>query len=119
MLVTVAITTAVWILVTLVTPPEPQDKLVAFYRRVRPAGPGWKRVAERAPDSPRPRENLVISFVNWVFGCALIYACLFGIGRLIFRQWMEALVCMFVAAISAAVISRNLSRADWQETAAE
>ena len=28
---------------------EPRDKLVDFYRRVRPAGPGWKSVAAEWP----------------------------------------------------------------------
>src|SRR4029079_15200859 len=36
MLTTVAITTAAWILVTFLTPPEPRQRLVEFYRRVRP-----------------------------------------------------------------------------------
>ena len=45
MLITVGITTVVWLLVTMLTPAEPQEKLVEFYRRVRPAGPGWSPIA--------------------------------------------------------------------------
>src|SRR5262249_44814143 len=45
MLVTVAITTLVWLFVTFFTAPEPSEKLIQFYRRVRPGGPGWKRIA--------------------------------------------------------------------------
>ena len=41
MLVTVGITTVVWVAVTFMTSPEPIATLVAFYRRVRPEGPGW------------------------------------------------------------------------------
>src|SRR6266705_650684 len=40
MLVTVAITTLVWIAATLLTAPEPEEKLIRFYRRVQPDGPG-------------------------------------------------------------------------------
>src|SRR5688572_9831430 len=47
-LTTVAITTAVWVIATFVTEPEPDAKLIAFYRRVRPAGPGWHGVAALA-----------------------------------------------------------------------
>ncbi len=111
MLVTVAVTSAVWILVTFLTPPEPQEKLVAFYRRVRPAGPGWKSIAALAEDGGSgPTESLASMFANWVLGCVLIYAALFGIGNLIFKQWTPALVCIVVAAVAAGLISRSLSR---------
>ncbi len=41
---TVAITTAVWLTATFLTRPVDLTTLVAFYEKVRPAGPGWKRV---------------------------------------------------------------------------
>ena len=37
MIITVAITTVVWLAATFLTQPEPQDMLVAFYRRTRPS----------------------------------------------------------------------------------
>src|SRR2546421_1202868 len=48
MLVTVGITTIVWITVTVFTRAEPVEKLVAFYRRVQPEGPGWNGIAAEA-----------------------------------------------------------------------
>jgi Na+/proline symporter len=116
MLATVAATTVVWLLVTFLTPPEPRDTLVSFYRRTRPAGPGWKPIAAVAGSSFTPNESLVVNFVNWLLGCVLIYAALFGIGKLIFRDWLAALVCLALAVVSAIVISRNLSRADWGQS---
>jgi Na+/proline symporter len=116
MLVTVGVTTGVWLLVTLLTPPEPRDKLVAFYRRVRPAGPGWKPVAALAGDTGiGPTESLTLQFINWLLGCTLIYASLFGIGKLIFKEWTAGLAFTAVALIAAVLISRNLSRAVWKE----
>jgi len=38
---TVAVTTVVWISVTLMTAPADRARLTEFYRLVRPAGPGW------------------------------------------------------------------------------
>jgi Na+/proline symporter len=114
-LVTVGVTTAAWLLVTFLTPPEPQEHLVKFYRRVRPAGPGWGPIAALAGDEVQPREHLAVNFVNWVLGCALVYASLFGIGKLIFREWTDALICIVVALVAAIIISRNLAQADWKE----
>src|SRR5205085_5760700 len=45
MLVTVSLTTIAWMAATWVTPPEPDETLRTFYRRVRPHGAGWRPVA--------------------------------------------------------------------------
>jgi len=47
MLVTVAVSTVVWLGVTFATKPEPDRVLESFYRRVRPGGPGWATVSTR------------------------------------------------------------------------
>jgi Na+/proline symporter len=116
MLVTVGITTLAWLAVTFLTPPEPREKLIAFYRQVRPAGPGWKPIAAAAGRlDETARESLTVQFVNWIVGCVLIYASLFGIGKLIFKEWLAGGVFIAVAILAAAIISHNLSRADWSD----
>ena len=113
MIVTVGITSAVWIVVTLLTRAEPEDKLVAFYRRVRPEGPGWTDIAAQAGLSEaHARGRLSLQFVNWILGCALIYGSLFGIGKLIFKEWGAGLLYLLVAIVAGVLISRNLSRGE-------
>src|SRR5438552_9634381 len=60
MLVTVACSTVVWLAVTLMTRPEPDAVLEAFYRRVRPRGPGWAQGSGRLcrGAAPPPRGAL-------------------------------------------------------------
>src|SRR5262245_14023286 len=82
MLITVVLTTVVWLAATLLTSPEPHEKLVSFYRRVQPDGPGWKYIAaEAARRESSERGGLSVQFANWAWGCVLIYASLFGIGK--------------------------------------
>ena len=115
MLVTVAITSVVWIAVTLLTRPEPIETLTVFYRRVRPEGPGWNRVAAIAGFAGAHAEGrLATQFFNWFLGCALIYGSLFGIGKLIFKEWLTALVYLAVAVSAGLLISWNLSRVGWE-----
>ena len=38
------ITTIVWLLVTFMTKPDDDQKLIEFYKKTRPGGPGWKRI---------------------------------------------------------------------------
>jgi SSS family solute:Na+ symporter len=113
MLVTVGITTIVWVVVTRLTQPEPKEKLIAFYRRVRPEGPGWNRIAADAGLSEAHAQGrLYLQFVNWILGCALIYGSLFGIGKLIFKEWAAGSLYLLVAIVSGWLISRNLSRGE-------
>jgi SSS family solute:Na+ symporter len=111
MLVTVGITTVVWVAVTFMTQPEPVGKLIAFYRRVRPEGPGWNGIAAKAGLSAAHAEGrLSLQFANWILGCALIYGSLFGIGKLIFKEWGWGFLYLLIAIIAGALITRNLSR---------
>lgn len=113
MLVTVGITSLIWIVVTLMTSPEPEEKLVAFYRRVRPEGPGWDGIAAKAGlAKSHAQGRLSLQFVNWILGVLLIYGSLFGIGKLIFKEWGTGLLYLLVAIVAGALISRNLSRGE-------
>jgi solute:Na+ symporter, SSS family len=114
MLVTVGITTVVWVAVTMLTPAEPMEKLTAFYRRVRPEGPGWTRVAAVAGlAGPHSEGTLATQFFNFFLGVVLIYASLFGIGKLIFKEWVSGVVYLVVAIVAGVLISWNLSRVGW------
>ena len=113
MLVTVGITTVVWVAVTLLTQPEPMEKLIAFYRRVRPEGPGWNGVAAEAGlAESHAKGRLSLQFANWILGCAMIYGSLFGIGKLIFKEWGTGLLYLLVAIVAGVLITRNLSRGE-------
>jgi solute:Na+ symporter, SSS family len=114
MLVTVGLTSAGWLIVTFATSPESRDKLVTFYKLVRPAGPGWQPIAAAAGGRITPRESLATQFINWLLGCVLVYSSLFCIGNLILQHWLAAAICLFLALVSSVLISRNLARADWQ-----
>ena len=74
-------TTAIWLVVTVLTPPEPRRVLDAFVQRTRPPGAGWKAAYRRTGLRPRPSWRL---FAAWPAACAMVYAVLFGTGSLLF-----------------------------------
>src|SRR5262249_50380580 len=119
MLVTVAITTASWLAATYLTRAEPDEKLISFYRHVRPDGAGWKRIAGKAGVPAGQTGSLAPHLLNWVLGCVLIYSSLFGIGKLIFKEWLVAVIYLAVAGLAALAISRTLSQAGWKSEPAE
>jgi len=111
-LTTTLITTAVWVIVTLATPAEPERVLLAFYRKVRPQITGWQPVAELAPDVPATHD-LARNLLSWVLGCAMVYFALFGIGKLALGpRWVGA-VLLLASAVCALWLSSNLNQTGW------
>jgi hypothetical protein len=105
----VGVTTAVWLSVTFLTRPTAETTLAEFYRRVHPGGPGWRRIAQSLPDLPAA-EGLGRMAIGWVAGVILVYASLFGIGRLLFGETVEGVLFLAVAATAGLAISWTLSR---------
>ncbi len=114
MLATTAVTTAAWLGITWLTPPTDDATLLAFYRRVRPGGPGWRRIAERAGFGREPIAGGSLSWVNWIAGVTSVYATLFGVGRLIFGPRAQAIIYLGVAIIAFSWIAVSLRREDWR-----
>jgi len=112
-LLTAGCATVAWVVATFLTPAESDEKLVAFYRRVRPTVHGWKRIARLAPEVVEVRD-LGRNALDWVMGCLMIYCSLFGIGKLVFGEWLAGVLLLAVAAVSGWVIFWDLSRRGWQ-----
>jgi len=112
MIVTVSVTTIAWLVVTMLTPPEPDATLAAFFRRVRPQGPGWAPVARALGVPPAGAASLVRSIVNAALGCVLVYAALFGVGELLLRSAAAGIALLAVSALAAFAIARNLRTED-------
>jgi Na+/proline symporter len=112
MILTTLFTTISWLVVTFLTPPEPEAKLREFYERVRPASIGWGPIA-RTEDAPS-RQSLLWSAADWVAGSGMIYCALFGIGRIIFGEPLAGLGLLAVGALCAWFIFWDLGRRGWE-----
>jgi SSS family solute:Na+ symporter len=112
-MITTAVTTAVWIITTLLTEPESEERLVKFYRRVQPTVHGWKRIAALAPEITPVRDFAANTF-DWVMGCTLVYCAMFGIGELVLQAWLSGFVLLACAAVAGYLIYWSLSRRGWQ-----
>ena len=95
----VAITTAAWLLVTFVTRTTDASVLDTFYRKVRPAGPGWKPLAKRHTDV-QPDTPLRKLAVDFIAGVLLVYTSLFATGYLILGNTMAFLLCLTLTLLS-------------------
>jgi len=105
----VAGTSIVWLAVTFLTKPTDEKTLFAFYRKVHPGGIGWKVISDKLPDV-KSDSGFGLMFLNWFLGVILIYASLFGIGKLLFGDYLLAATFILLAIISGATIYRNLGK---------
>jgi solute:Na+ symporter, SSS family len=111
-LITTLATTIVWLATTLLTRPESDERLLKFYRRVRPTIHGWKRIAILAPEI-KPVRDFGANTFDWIMGCTLVYCCMFGIGELVLQAWITGFVLLAIAAIAGYLIYWSLSRRGW------
>ncbi len=106
---TTAVTTLVWVIVTLLTPPEPEQRLVDFYRKVHPDVRGWKPVAKLVSDVA-PTRDLGRNLLSWFLGCAMVYLALFGIGKFVLGNHLHGLVLLGFSAACALGLRANIHR---------
>jgi solute:Na+ symporter, SSS family len=107
LLVTVGVTTVVWLAVTYLAPASDRATLVRFYALVRPAGPGWTSVRAEAGVAPSP-DSLTRSLLGWVLGCAFVYGALFGTGSFLYGATAQGLFWAVVFVLSGIGLSRVL-----------
>ena len=117
MLITVAISTVVWLAVTFLTKAESDEKLQAFYQKVRPGGPGWRRTSEQLGYGGETIPGGALAWTNWLAGILAVYSTLFGIGKLIFGETMTGVIMLVVAALAFAWIARAFREEDAGERA--
>ncbi len=113
LLVTVCITSVVGLAATFLTKPEPEAKLLEFYRRVRPGVAGWKRIAALAPEVPPTRDGWY-NLMDWALGCIMVYMILFAIGKLILGAAAMGMLFLVIAAFCGSIIYWDLSRRGWE-----
>ena len=114
MIITVAVTTVVWLSVTFLTKPETEETLVKFYVRATPARVGWRRVAAiNGGSSTSQQASMWYSALDWLSGCALIYGVLFGAGKLLLGEWPAGFLLLGIGLAGGSVIWWDLSRRGW------
>ena len=113
LIVGVGITTAVWITVTMLTPPTPTATLQAFYDKIRPLGPGWHHAVQTQPSDGG--ESLTAAFLCWFLGCLVVYAALFGTGFVVYGQMLPGLVCLVLVAASGYGLFKTMPRVGFLE----
>lgn len=113
LLITVAVTSVVWLTVTFLTKPEPKEILLSFYRKVRPNATMWAPIAKEATDIIPERDG-IFNLINWLAGVAMIYAFLFGMGKVILGSTSVGVLLIILGFVFGYVIYYRMNKKGWQ-----
>jgi len=113
----VFLTSTTWIIVTFLTNPIDKHTLRNFYTKIRPGGPGWKKVVDEAA-----AENITLvkeSNLKWdvptgilcmILGSISIYSILFTIGNTLYGNTMQALLFFGIALVSGILLYKSWNK---------
>ncbi len=100
LILTTLLTSAVWLIVLMRTPPESETVLKKFVYKVRPPGPGWQFLREKYHVSEV--ESLSSLICRFFLSTGLLFGGLLGTGAFILHQekggWIGlslAVICLF------------------------
>lgn len=116
LLLTIAVTTVCWVLTAFLGPQTDRATLIAFYRRVRPFGPGWTVIREAAGISAAEaaasarHENIPLALLGWLAGCVVVWSALFTVGSALYGRWAQTGLLVLTFAISGTVLLRVIRR---------
>lgn len=124
MFITVIFTTACWVAAAYFGPQTDPEVLVAFYCKVRPAGPGWRRVRKLAEISDAEAaqasrdQNITIALLGWASGCVTIWAALFTVGNFLYGRLALGWGLLGVTVVSGWVLIGVVNRL-WRQPSVE
>ena len=108
LLITIGVTTVCWLLAAYFAPQTDNGVLQAFYRKVRPVGPGWAhiraQVGAAGPDTDGDRENIPLALLGWVAGCTAIWSSLFAVGNYLYGRLGYALALTAIFIVSGLIV---------------
>jgi hypothetical protein len=120
LLITIALTTVSWLLAAYFGPQTDREVLKAFYRKVRPVGPGWARIRAEVgllEDDGNAGENIPLALLGWVAGSMGIWSALFAVGNFLYGRTGYAIVLTAVFAVCSVIVVRVIATL-WPSTPA-
>jgi Na+/proline symporter len=101
LLATVAITTVCWVATAYLGPETDREVLIAFYRKIRPSGPGWRPIRDVAgPAGADEGDDMPLALLGWLAGSIAIWSALFAEGNYLYGRMPQAIFLTVVFAVS-------------------
>jgi solute:Na+ symporter, SSS family len=119
LLLTVGLTTLCWIITAFLGPQTDRKKLIEFYMRVHPIGPGWavirkeSGISDAEAASFATKDNIPLAMLGWVAGVSVIWSALFTVGNYLYGRNNYALGLLVVFIVSGSTLI-SVTRRLWR-----
>ena len=99
------LTTIVWVTATFITPPDDEETLKNFVKKVNPGGPGWKRFQAES----HTHWSVPNGIVAMVLGCIAVYGFLLGVGQVIYGQTVSGFALVLIGCVAGLRLKKRFS----------
>lgn len=108
---TLPVSLCVWIPITLLTKPVEENKLIEFYKRVRPPAYFWKPIVKKIGDlniEKNENQKAVDNLINYFLSLIAVYGALLGVGEFLLRSKLAGVILFILTFTSGYILSRRL-----------
>lgn len=114
LILTIVATTICWVAAAYLAPATDRATLIEFYRKVRPAGPGWRLIREAAgltaAELREPGDSMPLALLGWVAGSVVIWGALFTVGNFLYGRTGMGLFLLGVSLVSGTTLILVVNR---------
>ncbi len=107
----ISVSTLIWVIITLLTKPSDKQKLIEFYKRTTPGGPGWRPFEGLIKN---PQENTLSGqLIEWIYGCLFLIGLTLGLGKVLLGYYLSGLLYFALTLVTGRLLYRRLLRKGW------
>ncbi|MCF6240401.1 MAG: Na+:solute symporter [Bacteroidales bacterium] len=111
----VGFTTLIWMLVAVFSKATDDEKLISFYKSIRPGGPGWKYIAQKVNSelnttSENTYWDVPMAILAMIIGSLAVYSALFASGYWIYQNFSFAIGFSLLSILFFFILSKIWSK---------
>jgi solute:Na+ symporter, SSS family len=104
LIIGVAVTTVAWVAAAYLSPQTDERVLIGFYEKVRPFGPGWRRIQAKSSAAVIEGDNYPMALLGWIMGVTMIWSALFTVGNVLYGRTNYALILGGIFVVSGSIV---------------
>ena len=109
------LSTVIWVAVAFLTKPTDESKLIEFYKRAAPGGPGWRYIEKKVAEPHRRGKSIAGDIVHFILGTVMVYGYTLGIGKILMGHSTEGIFYLIGAVVSTVLLYTGLTRRGWEK----
>ncbi len=103
-------TTVICLVVTLLTKPCETDHLIRFYKKIKPPGPGWRKIHNIAGPLAYEKGQIKFKVSTVLVGAVFFYAVFFALGKLPLGYYNTGIIALLISILSGMYLWKTMKK---------